>query len=63
MPMYEFTCQDCKEKFEVICQPENKATIKCSVCDSAKVSTEMTAHKSYRIMGPNYGSTPKRGKK
>lgn len=62
MPLYEFTCE-CGEKFEVICQPEGKSLVTCPVCDSGKVATEMTAHKSYRIKGENYGSTPKRGKR
>lgn len=61
MPLYEFKCE-CGNEFEVICQPDKKDTINCSVCDSKQVKEKVSAHKSYQIKGPNYGSTPKRGK-
>ena len=38
MPLYDFTCQDCREPFEKLVRKESDiATLSCPKCASAKV--------------------------
>lgn len=33
MPLYEYKCENCGERFEVIRRPSDKDEVKCPTCD------------------------------
>lgn len=37
MPIYEYICQSCNDKFEILTSIGNKALIKCPKCNSIQV--------------------------
>lgn len=37
MPIYEYLCEDCNEKFEVLVRSSTKPDLVCPVCGSRKV--------------------------
>ncbi len=51
MPIYEYTCKDCKKHFEVLTTSSNRADIvKCRECGSLNVKKTISAS-SFRVSG------------
>ena len=54
MPTYEFTCDKCKHRFEVLVRSERQK-IACAKCGGKKVT------KQYAVFGLNLGAPEERG--
>ena len=42
MPIYEFVCKPCSDRFEVLTSPSRMKDTKCPTCGSAKVDRLMS---------------------
>ncbi len=47
MPLYEYKCEDCGFRFEVLVLPKQDEKIKCPKCDSEKVKQTLSTFASY----------------
>jgi putative FmdB family regulatory protein len=60
MPLYEFECTECQERFEILVRNDDQQ-IRCAHCDSDKLQRVLNVFGSYSIKGNNSASqTPKR---
>ncbi|MBU0600174.1 zinc ribbon domain-containing protein [bacterium] len=50
MPLYEYACQDCKNKFEMLVFGKPKTQLRCPKCNSSEVE------KLFSLFGINKGS-------
>jgi putative FmdB family regulatory protein len=59
MPIYEFTCNKCKEEFEELVFGSDDNDIECPKCNSTKVKKKMSAFaiKSGGKFVPSSGSS------
>ncbi len=47
MPLYEYKCEDCGFRFEVLVLPKQNETIQCPKCGSEKVKQTLSTFAAY----------------
>ncbi|MCS7315832.1 MAG: zinc ribbon domain-containing protein [Bryobacterales bacterium] len=49
MPIYEYRCEDCGERFErLIRRSEDRSALVCPACGGAKLATELSLFATHR---------------
>ena len=61
MRLFEFICDDCQEKFELLLKTDEVGA--CPNCESEKIKKTLNWQGGYYIKGDNPSSTRKRGKR